>query len=153
MPMSAEEVTELLQAPLLAHLAVVRSSGRPHVTPIWVVYDKGAFYFTTRWRRVKGRVLRERPYAALSVATDQRPYRAVIAEGDVEEVHIDREAWLRRIATKYGRAEGERWLAYSLKEPDRIVLRLRPSRALSWHYGRGDYRRQNEGVSMSTSLQ
>jgi len=35
MPLTPDEISELLSQPLLGHLAVVRD-GKPHVTPIWV---------------------------------------------------------------------------------------------------------------------
>jgi hypothetical protein len=152
MPLTREELGELLGQPILAHLAVTRKNGHPHVTPIWVVYEGGEFYFTSRWRRVKGRAIRRTPDATLSIGTNDRPYRAVIAEGPVTEVKDRRTEWLRRIASKYGQAEGERWLTYSQDEPDRVVLKLTPRTLLTWHYGRGDYRRQNEGQTMRTSF-
>ena len=38
------------------------------------------------------------------------------------------------------------------KEPDRVAVVVKPRRLLSWHYGRGDSRRQNEGLSMKTKI-
>ncbi len=35
MPLTPDEISELLSQPLLGHIAVVKG-GRPHVTPIWV---------------------------------------------------------------------------------------------------------------------
>ena len=152
MPLTSAEIESLLKDPLLAHIAVTRPDARPHVTPIWIAYEKGSFYFTTRLRRVKGRTLQRRPYAAISIATNERSYRAVIVEGTVEQVKADRDAWLLRIAKKYGGPEGERWFAHSRDEPDRVVMKLSPTRVLSWDYGKGDYRRQNQGDSMETHL-
>ena len=152
MPLTPAEIEILLREPLLAHIAVACADGRPHVTPIWIAYEKGSFYFTTRLRRVKGRTLQRTSYAAISIATNERPYRAVIVEGKVEQVKSDRDAWLLRIAKKYGEAEGERWFNYSRNEPDRVVMKLVPIKVLSWHYGRGDYSRQNQGESMETHL-
>ncbi len=152
MPLTPAETESLLREPLLAHIAVTRADGRPHVTPIWIDYEKGSFYFTTRLRRVKGRSLMRRPYAVISIATDERPYRALIAEGETKQVKSDRDAWLLRIAKKYGETEGQRWFAYSRNEPDRVVMKLTPTKVLSWHYGKGDYRRQNQGESMKTLL-
>lgn len=152
MPLAPAEIETLLKEPLLAHIAVIRADERPHVTPIWIAYEKGSFYFTTRLRRVKGRTLQRTSYAAISIATNERPYRALIVEGKVEQVKSDRDAWLLRIAKKYGEVEGERWFAYSRSEPDRVVMKLIPTKVLSWHYGKGDYRRQNQGESMETRL-
>ena len=50
----------------------------------------------------------------------------MLAYGTPEVWEADRERWLERIATRYGVAEGKRWLAGALKEPDRVILRLVP---------------------------
>jgi hypothetical protein len=60
--------------------------------------------------------------------------------------------WLERIATRYGEAEGRRWLAGALKEPDRVVLRLVPDRAVAWHYGKGDYTRLQRKEPLRVTL-
>lgn len=151
LPLSEQEIEQLLDEPLLGHIAVVRN-GKPHVSPIWVYYQKGVFYFTTRLGRVKGRALRKAGRVAVSIATNERPYRAVIVEGVPQIVEEEKWELLRKISTKYGKAEGERWLEYSKKEPDRVALALRPERMLSWHYGKGDYGKQNQGVSMRTEV-
>ena len=151
MPLTPDEISELLSQPLLGHLAVVRD-GKPHVTPIWVYYDGGSFYLTTRLSRVKGKALSKNGRVAISIATNERPYRAIVVEGEARVVEKDKWELLSKISTKYGREEGERWLEYAKKEPDRVAVVVEPSRLLSWHYGRGDYRKQNEGLSMKTKL-
>ena len=62
------------------------------------------------------------------------------------------EALLWDISSRYGEREARGWLAGALKEPDRTVLKLAPRTLLSWNYGRGEYRRQNQGQSMRTVL-
>jgi|SRR3989449_3204876 len=151
MPLTPDEVSELLSQPLLGHLAVVRD-GKPHVTPIWVYYDGDSFYFTTRLSRVKGKAVSKNDRVAISIATNERPYRATIVEGEARVVEKDKWELLRKISTKYGKEEGEKWLEHSKKEPDRVAVVVKPRRLLSWHYGRGDSRRQDEGLSMKTKI-
>ena len=153
MPLTHDEVSELLSQPLLGHIAVVKDGKKPHVTPIWVYYDGGLFYFTTRLSRLKGKAISKDGSVAISIATNERPYRAVVVEGEAEVVEENKLELLRKISSKYGREEGERWLEYSRKEPDRVAMVVRPRRILSWHYGRGDYRKQNEGASMRTIIE
>jgi hypothetical protein len=76
----------------------------------------------------------------------------VLAYGTPQVWAEDRERWLERIATRYGEAEGRRWLAGALKEPDRVVLRLEPEKVLSWHYGTGDYGRLQKKASLRVDL-
>jgi nitroimidazol reductase NimA-like FMN-containing flavoprotein (pyridoxamine 5'-phosphate oxidase superfamily) len=136
--------------PLIAHIAVIRN-GKPHVTPIWIHYEHGTFYFTTRLGRVKGRAIQKMSTVAISVATNDRPYKAVIVEGKAENVEAGKWKVLEKIATKYGRAEGLRWLEHSKKEADRVAMMVRPASVLTWDYGKGDYQKQNAGQSMKTN--
>jgi hypothetical protein len=64
----------------------------------------------------------------------------------------DTRRWLERIATRYGEAEGKRWLAGALKEPDRVVWRLVPDRIVAGHYGSGDCTRMQRGDSLCVTL-
>jgi len=150
LPLSKIELKALLDEPRLAHLATSSRNGKTRVTPIWYVYNDGIFYFTTRLGRLKGKQIQKNPEVALSIATDERPYRAVCAFGNATVVTGNREKWLERISFRYGEDEGKSWLAHALMQPDRVVMMIKPERVLSWHYGRGDSSRQDEGRSMAT---
>ena len=150
MPLSKNELEKFLQEPRLAHLATTSRQGKPRVSPIWYVYQDGVFYFTTRLGRVKGRNIQRNPSVALSIATDERPYRSVCAFGKAEILREGRDKWLERISFRYGREDGQSWLAQAVKQPDRVVMMLKPKRVLSWDYGRGDATRQEKGESMAT---
>jgi nitroimidazol reductase NimA-like FMN-containing flavoprotein (pyridoxamine 5'-phosphate oxidase superfamily) len=152
MPLSPRELDEFLAEPRLAHLATVDRRGRLRIRPVWFLWRDRAFWFTTRRdTRHTGRDVVGGSAVAVSIASDERPYRAVIASGRPEVLDKD-EGLLLAISTRYGEAEGRRWTAHAMREPDRVVLRLVPDTLLSWHYGRGDYRRQDQGVSMRTVL-
>jgi nitroimidazol reductase NimA-like FMN-containing flavoprotein (pyridoxamine 5'-phosphate oxidase superfamily) len=146
-PLEGEDLRTFLDEVRLCHWATIGPEGRPRVRPLWYLYSEKALWFTTRMetRRTGADVTAGSP-VAVSIAGEERPYRAVIAYGTPEVWTDDRDRWLERIATRYGQAEGRRWLAGALKEPDRVVLRLVPDRVIAWHYGKGDYRRlQGEG--------
>ncbi len=153
MPLEGEELRAFLEEVHLAHFATVGPDGRPRVRPIWYLYADGAFWFTTRLeaRRTGADVAAGSP-AAISIASEERPYRAVLAHGTPEVWRKDARRWLERIATRYGEAEGRRWLAGALREPDRVVLRMVPERVVAWHYGRGDYARMQRGESLRVAL-
>jgi len=150
LPLSKSELAAFLNEPRMAHLATATRSGRSRVSPIWYVYDSGCFYFTTRLGRLKGRHIQQNPWISLSIATDDRPYRAVCAFGKAQIVQKDRDKWLESISSRYGREEEKGWLAEAVKQPDRVVVMLKPNRVLSWHYGRDDAERQERGESMTT---
>jgi len=156
MPLNPEEIKDLLAKPVLAHLAVTKG-GLPKVTPIWVYYENHRFYFTTRGGRVKGMAIRSNPEVALSIATDSTPYKAVVVEGRAMAIENDKWYIISKIIEKYvtvpyGKKEGDRLIDEWHKETDRFAYVVQPSRILSWNYGKGDLKRQDEGVSMSTQL-
>jgi PPOX class probable F420-dependent enzyme len=152
-PFESDELRAFLDEVRLCHWATIAPDGRPRVRPLWFLYADRAFWFTTRLeaRRTGADVVAGSP-VAVSIASEDRPYRAVIAHGTPEVWTEDRDRWLERIATRYGRAEGKRWLAGTRNEPDRVVLRLVPDRLIAWHYGKGDYRRMQAGGSLLVDL-
>jgi hypothetical protein len=62
----------------------------------------------------------------------------VCAFGEAAVVKENRDKWLEAISFRYGKAERERWPASAVKQPDRVVMMLKPERVLSWHCGRDD---------------
>jgi len=96
--------------------------------------------------------MRENPHVALSIASDKRPYRAVCAFGTASLLQDGRDEWLSKIGLRYGKREGKLWLQEALRQPDRVVMILRPDHILSWDYGKGDDERQGKGESMVTRI-
>jgi PPOX class probable F420-dependent enzyme len=153
MPLEGDDLLEFLEDVRLCHWATVGPDGEPNVRPLWYLYADRAFWFTTRMEvRRTGRDLAEGSSVAVSIASEDRPYRAVVAYGSPEVWDQDRDAWLERIATRYGEREGRSWLDGALREEDRVVLRLVPDRVISWDYGRRDYGRMQKGGSLRVEL-
>jgi general stress protein 26 len=153
MPMEGSELRAFLEEIRLCHWATVDPEGRPGVRPLWYLYEDRAFWFTTRLEsRRTGTDVASGSSVAVSIASEERPYRAVILHGTPEVWEEDREVWLERIATRYGEAEGRRWLSGALKEPDRVVLRLAPDTMITWNYARGDYHLMQTGTSLRADL-
>jgi len=101
------------------------------VNPIWYAYQDGIFYFTTRLGRLKGQHIKRNSAVALSIATDTRPYVAVCAFGNARILNENRDGWLKKISFRYGEEEAKEWLAEAVKQPDRVVMMLKPDRVLS----------------------
>lgn len=81
--MSPEEIRGFLSAGTrTAHLATVRSDGRPHVAPVWFVLDGDDLIFTTGARTVKGRNLERDPSVCLSVDQPSPMYSFVQITGE-----------------------------------------------------------------------
>ncbi|HXY82466.1 MAG TPA: TIGR03618 family F420-dependent PPOX class oxidoreductase [Candidatus Saccharimonadales bacterium] len=150
MPLSKSELKRFLAEPRIAHIATTSVHGKPRVNPIWYAYEDGCFYFTTRMGRIKGRHINKNPNVALSIATEKHPYKAVCVFGTAHVLNEGRDHWLMKIASRYGKKEAKKWFPEVIAQPDRVVILVKPTRILSWHYGRGDDKRQNKGESMTT---
>ena len=68
------------------------------------------------------------------MASEDTPYRAVIAHGTPEIVPAE-EATLAAIAGRYG-AGGGGWAREAAAQRDRVLMRMRPETVLSWNYER-----------------
>jgi PPOX class probable F420-dependent enzyme len=153
LPLEGDALRRFLEDVRLAHWATRGPGGEPRVRPVWYLYEDGAFWFTTRLEsRRTGTDITAGSRVAVSIASEDRPYRAVVASGTPEVWDEDRDRWLERISTRYGEKEGRAWLAGAVKEPDRVVLRLVPDRVIAWHYGTGDYGRMQKGSSLRVRL-
>jgi PPOX class probable F420-dependent enzyme len=153
LPLEGDALHEFLEDVRLAHWATVAPNGTPRVRPVWYLYRDGAFWFTTRLEsRRTGTDITAGSRVTVSIASEDRPYRAVLASGTPEVWDEDRDRWLERISTRYGEKEGRAWLAGAVKEQDRVVLRLVPDKVIAWHYGTGDYGRMQKGASLQVEL-
>ena len=150
MPLSRDALDTFLAEPHLCHFATIDDHGSARVRPLWYLWRDGAFWLTTRMElRHTGRDLKNATRATLSVASEIKPYKAVVATGPVDVVGKD-EGILRDISSRYGN-EGQ-WLAAAMQEPDRVALKLTPTKLLTWDYALGDYGKLNQGGSMRTRL-
>lgn len=148
LPLEGADLRAFLEAPRMAHWATVGPDGKPRVRPVWYLYRDRAFWFTTRLEsRATGTDITSGSSVAVSIASEDRPYRAVLAYGAPEVWSEDRDTWLERIATRYGEKQGGSWMAGAVKQPDRVVLRLVPDKVVAWRYAAGD-----QGLTGTSSL-
>lgn len=100
-PVEAEEL--LTSEPLLAHFATC-ADGRPHVAPLWYVYDDGIVEIVTSGQKLAN--VRENPYVSLSVEKSDggMPDWTVTLRGTATVVNDEAEfdAANGRINRKYG---------------------------------------------------
>jgi PPOX class probable F420-dependent enzyme len=135
MSMTADAIDAFLAEPRMAHLATVDAEGRPRVRPVWYLWRDGALWITTRQRvRHTGRDLATSPRVAVSIASEERPYRAVVVHGRPEVVSKDRDA-LSDVATRYGETQGRAFVEEAMAQDDRVILRIVPDELISWDYG------------------
>ena len=70
----------------------------------------------------------------MSIASEERPYRAVVVHGRPEVIPKDRDA-LSDVATRYGEAQGRAFVEEAMAQDDRVILRIVPDELISWDYG------------------
>jgi predicted pyridoxine 5'-phosphate oxidase superfamily flavin-nucleotide-binding protein len=70
-----DKARTLFSQPVFAHVALVDTDGRPHVTPVWVDVDPdGSLWINTAEGRVKDRLLQVGAPYALSATDPENPY-------------------------------------------------------------------------------
>ena len=133
--MTAEERRAFLHEPVRpAMLATVRSDGRPHVAPVWIVVDDDdSVVFTTGAATVKGRAIQADGRVALCVDDDQPPFSYVLIEG-LAEVSTDLDemlVWATRIGGRYmGPEKADQFGRRNAVEGE-LLVRLRPARVVA----------------------
>ena len=130
--LSEDEIEALLARDVPARLGSLDAEGFPHVTPLWFVWDDGAFHLTSYSDRPHLRRLAVNPRAGLCVDIEQparpggeRPNLQIRAIGYAELFDDEAGAWTRRIDEKYGSPRSAELTR------DRVVIRLRPDRLVA----------------------
>jgi nitroimidazol reductase NimA-like FMN-containing flavoprotein (pyridoxamine 5'-phosphate oxidase superfamily) len=136
--LDAREIETLLALDVPAHLASLDSDGFPHVTPLWFVWEDGAFYMTSIADRPHLKRLARNPRAGVDVdvedperADGERPNRQVRAIGNAELSQDHRAAWTTRITEKYVRGPAAAATVAARAADERIVICLRPTRLVA----------------------
>jgi nitroimidazol reductase NimA-like FMN-containing flavoprotein (pyridoxamine 5'-phosphate oxidase superfamily) len=130
--LSDEEIEALLALDVPARVATIDAEGFPHVTPLWFVWDDGAFHLTSYSDRPHLRRLTGNPRAGLCIDVERpagadglRPNLQVRAIGNAELFDDEGGAWTLRIDEKYG------WGRSAALARDRVLIRLRPDRLVA----------------------
>jgi len=76
-----EIVDFLMKGTKTGKLATVLEDGRPHVAPIWFVWNEGKIIFCTGESSVKGKNMRRNPQVSICVDDESPPYAFVIIQG------------------------------------------------------------------------
>ena len=116
--------TDLLDRPVVAHLATVRPDGSPQTNVMWFAWDGERIRMTHTKSRQKYRNLAREPRVALSIADPENPYRFLEVRGVVERIEDDDEqtSFYRSLQRRYGRE-------YPIRDAfERVVITIRPTR-------------------------
>jgi PPOX class probable F420-dependent enzyme len=128
------EHAELLAAIVPCHLATIDRDGFPRITPLWFVWDDGAFWMTSLEDRQHVADIRRSPNAAVCVDTERdphhgkpgRPNRQITARGRATVAPDAHGAWTRKITMKYVPGQTGRDHAEFRASMPRILICVRP---------------------------
>lgn len=114
---------DLLDAQV-ATLATIGPDGRPQLSEVWFLADRGEPQLSLNTSRQKVRNLRRNPACTLFLLDVANPYRYLEIRGDAEVVPDDGYAFADRVGAKYGAD------LRNMDEPGqgRVVVTVRPTR-------------------------
>jgi PPOX class probable F420-dependent enzyme len=121
------EVDEFLAHANPAVVATLRPDGSPHTVPSWYDWENGRVLLNMDESRLRLRLMRRDPRAALTVLDGASWYKHVSLIGRVVEIHDDSDlADIDRLAERYtGRPFGRR-------AAKRVSAWLEPERYHTW---------------------
>ena len=98
-----EIVNFLMKGTKTGKLATVLEDGRPHVAPIWFVWNEGKIIFCTGESSVKGGNMRRNPQVSICVDDESPPYAFVIIQGTAKlnDNHKDLLKWNTIFGRRY----------------------------------------------------
>jgi PPOX class probable F420-dependent enzyme len=127
-PQVPESHRDLLERPLIAHLATVRPSGEPQTNPMWFGWDGERIRLTHTRTRQKFRNLQAEPRVALSITDPADAQRYLEVRGLVEAIEDDAGGrFYRQLRGRYG-------VDPDAPMPDadvRVVVVIRPTTVLA----------------------
>jgi nitroimidazol reductase NimA-like FMN-containing flavoprotein (pyridoxamine 5'-phosphate oxidase superfamily) len=139
--MTLEMVAALMARPVIARLATCsKKTHRPHVVPVWFLWDGSAIWISSFRSTRKVVDLQENPFCSIAVDTAESgvDFEAVILEGQAELV-TGPEDFLQdmttRIYTRYLGPEGvlapdpQSWI----HDPENLLIKLAPKKIMSWY--------------------
>jgi hypothetical protein len=121
-----EEVENRLIAARNYWVCTTRSDGRPHVMPVWGIWQDECFYFGTDLKSIKGRNLLRNPYLMVHLESGDD---AVILECRAERVNEPQ--LLKRVLMAYSEKYGV-FSDESELTSQTVFFAAKPLKALAW---------------------
>lgn len=114
-------------------VAVTRTDGRPHVTPVWFVLDSDDVVFTTDHDSVKAQALRRDARVTLCVDDQQPLYSFAMIEGEaaLSEDPGALRHWATVIGGRYLGADRAEEFGARNGVPGELLVRVRVSRVIA----------------------
>jgi PPOX class probable F420-dependent enzyme len=135
--LTAADVADLLESPLVAVLATRRADDTTLLSPVWFEWRDGGFNV---WANAtdKGKVghIRRDPRVSIVVANSDWPYKGMEVRGEAKLLTDDADAFfgvLERTSLRYFGEEMGAQFAATYAKPG-IVIRIEPGELRAWDY-------------------
>ncbi len=136
--LSPQEIADVLNLAIPAHLATLDPAGFPRILPLWFLWEDGSFYLSSGPQSRHVQDLARDPRAGLCITVEEgqtetgyRPFRQIMVRG-YAQVQPDTDAiWARKLIGKY--ITGQAGVVRAKLEAGRphVVIVLRPERFLT----------------------
>ena len=136
--LTPQEIADLLNLAIPAHLATLDPAGFPRIIPIWFLWEDGIFYLSSGPQSRHVSDLARDPRAGLCITVEEgqteagyRPFRQIMVRGYAHvQPDID-ELWARKLIGKYITGEAGVRRAKLIAGEPLVVIVLRPERFLT----------------------
>jgi PPOX class probable F420-dependent enzyme len=127
------DLGDLLDTPLVAVLATIRTDGSILLSPVYHEWRDGGFNIWVEQQNVKARHLRRDPRATILVAESDPPMRAVEVRGRARFIEEGVSETALRIVTRYEGPEESASDVEAMRGTD-VIIRIEPGEIRVWDY-------------------
>jgi PPOX class probable F420-dependent enzyme len=127
------DLGDLLDEPLVAVLATLRTDGSVLLSPVYHEWREGGFNVWVEQQNVKARHLRRDSRATIIVAESDPPLRAIEVRGSARFIEQGVSETALRIATRYLGEEEAAADVEALRGAD-VIVRIEPGDLRVWDY-------------------
>ncbi len=135
--MTKDELMNYLSAVRIARISTV-NKGKPHIAPVWYIYDGTHFYVSTGAKTRKARNIKKNPNVSLIIDSTDGMFRhkCVMVEGRADLSREGHPEVTKKIYARYlGGDQGLKHpFAQELMKGDQYVVKITPTRILTWDY-------------------
>ncbi len=133
--MTAQQIEEYLELPLLSNLATLRPDGSPHVAPVWHLYRGGKLLILSEPTSVKVRNLRNDPRVGISIPRETEPHGFVQVNGTAQlSDEWDRQVLWDMSINYQGEEEGARYAEQTYRNMDFVLITITPTKLAGWTF-------------------
>jgi len=136
--LSQEEQDSFLSEARIAHFVTVRAGGRPHVAPVWFLWEKdtgkkGRAWVMADTSTVKVQNIKQNPAVALSIATPDRPLSYLLLEGLARVTSDGLDDIIKRMCVLYdGPIRGAEFAKELLGQQRMVLIEISINKIISW---------------------